>query len=75
MSIFKLLFGRPQMMIIQSISPDKEALDKSSIAESKKQLLRRLSSVYNQENSDEEVKKEEHILELLSADMKKSENN
>lgn len=47
-SIFKLLFGKPQVMILQSV-----AVEKTEEKRNKGQFIKRLSSVYNLDEDDD----------------------
>lgn len=49
-SIFKLLFGKPQVMILESV-----AVEKTDERRNKGQFIKRLSSVYNFDE-DEDTK-------------------
>lgn len=53
-SIFKLLFGKPQVMILQSV-----AVEKTEDRRKKGQFIKRLSSVYNLEEVGQENQAED----------------
>jgi len=54
LALFKLLFGTPQMMIVESIKDDEVFTRDSADKGNRKKLLRTLSRVKNIDGEDEE---------------------